>query len=434
VRTPAAPAAAAAAILSLVLTPASLVLAQPPPADSLEGRIVREIRIGPVQRSSTADLVRRHLATREGEAFTRARLADDYRRLDTLRLFSSIELEPRAAGDEVVLEVRLRETLKLLPYLALSVTDENGLSLGPAVKGIDLLGLGTRSAITTTFGGATVVGARVERTTITPGTWAFAVQADYQSRENELFQFDEAATNLIARAGWNWTSRVQTGGRVDLAWVDTRSSDIALSPDGSDALPGAGAFLVYNALDSITNPRAGWFGQVDVQRLGGDAGSWSLTLDARRFQPLGARSTLSVVAFALLQSGTVGADVPEYRQVGLGGENSVRGWALGSRIGKNQAIGTVEWLRTLVPVTPFSVFGFNLYGGVQAAAFADVGAAWTDRFAASKAIDGYGIGLRVLVPFVDVIRLDAAVGEPGRGVTIAVGIALKADKQRERVR
>jgi hypothetical protein len=94
----------------------------------------------------------------------------------------------------------------------------------------------------------------------------------------------------------------------------------------------------------------------------------------------------------------------------------------------------VEYLHTLVPVTPFSVFGLNLYGGVQMAAFGDLGVTWTDRFAASDAIDGYGIGLRVLVPFVDVIRLDVAFGEPGGGVTFGFGIALKADKQRDRVR
>jgi hypothetical protein len=60
--------------------------------------------------------------------------------------------------------------------------------------------------------------------------------------------------------------------------------------------------------------------------------------------------------------------------------------------------------------------------------------AWTNRLAASEAIDGYGAGLRLLVPFVDVVRLDLAFGEPGGGARFLLGINLKADKQRDRVR
>jgi len=65
-----------------------------------------------------------------------------------------------------------------------------------------------------------------------------------------------------------------------------------------------------------------------------------------------------------------------------------------------------------------------------------LGAAWTDRadWRAADAIDGYGIGLRVLVPFVDLIRIDVAWGEPGKGATAYFGISLKAARQRQRVR
>ena len=42
--------------------------------------------------------------------------------------------------------------------------------------------------------------------------------------------------------------------------------------------------------------------------------------------------------------------------------------------------------------------------------------AWNSStdFDTSTAIDGYGIGVRFLVPFVDVIRVDVAWGQPGR--------------------
>ena len=54
-------------------------------------------------RPSTIDIVRRHLASREGLPFHPATLLEDRRRLDALRLFSAIEIKPVAAGAEVYL-------------------------------------------------------------------------------------------------------------------------------------------------------------------------------------------------------------------------------------------------------------------------------------------------------------------------------------------
>ena len=69
-------------------------------------------------------------------------------------------------------------------------------------------------------------------------------------------------------------------------------------------------------------------------------------------------------------------------------------------------------------------------------AFGDLGAAWNDRDdpESSPALDGYGFGLRVLAPFVDLIRLEVAWGEPGRGAAAYFGVSLKAARQRQRVR
>ena len=90
----------------------------------------------------------------------------------------------------------------------------------------------------------------------------------------------------------------------------------------------------------------------------------------------------------------------------------------------------------LQPVRAFSVAGVNLYAGLQLAGFADLGLAWDDGsdLESSPVLDGYGFGLRVLVPFVDVIRLDVAWGEPGQGASAYLGVSLKAARQRQRVR
>jgi outer membrane protein assembly factor BamA len=167
-----------------------------------------------------------------------------------------------------------------------------------------------------------------------------------------------------------------------------------------------------------------------------DAGSWTFTLDGRRFQPLTERHGLGVFALATVQTGIVGETLPEYLQFALGGANSVRGWSLGSRQGRNQFIGGLEYAFVAQPVRHFRVKGMNLYGGLQVVAFADVGLAWNTRtdFDFQSGITGYGVGLRLLVPFVDLIRLDLAWGEPGRGPAFCFGVSLKATRQRQRVR
>jgi hypothetical protein len=63
-----------------------------------------------------------------------------------------------------------------------------------------------------------------------------------------------------------------------------------------------------------------------------------------------------------------------------------------------------------------------------------MGVAWNDSFADAPVIGGYGLGLRALVPFVDVIRFDLAWGQEGAGTSAYFGISLKAVRQRDRVR
>ena len=82
---------------------------------------------------------------------------------------------------------------------------------------------------------------------------------------------------------------------------------------------------------------------------------------------------------------------------------------------------------------PLSIFGVSFYLGLQLALFGDLGIVWEDS-QGNRWLDGYGFGLRILVPFVDMIRFDFAFGEPGKGLNSQIGLGEKAVKQRSRVR
>jgi outer membrane protein assembly factor BamA len=404
-------------------------------ADPLDGLVVREVRITGL-RNLPPDMVERHLATRPGEPFRRATLQSDQRRLDELRLFTKVLLEPRLENDGVVLQVEATETLRLLPVVVIRVTDENGLSAGPGLRGINLLGRGWQTSVSARFGGETGVAATVDATTITPGTWTRHAGFTYSKRENTLYDFDEIATSVDARVGRNWAHGVRTGVTGELLSIDTGNSGVSLSADGTDVITTLGGFVTVDTLDSSTDPRAGTWAEFEVDRLFGDAASWTLILDGRRYQRLSARHGLGLFSLATFQTGEVGTGLPDYLQFDLGGANSVRGWSLGSRRGRSQFIGTFEYTYVAQPVRAFTVAGLNLYAGLQIVAFADLGKTSSDDSddKPDSAIDGYGAGLRLLVPFVDVIRVDVAWGEPGRGATAYFSVSLKAARQRQRVR
>ena len=404
-------------------------------ADPLEGVAVGAIRVVGLQRLD-ASVVEAHLVSRVGQPFHRADLAQDRRALDELRLFTSETVEPILEANAVVIVVTVTETLRLLPTLLMRVTDENGVSVGGGLRGINLFGGGTLTSVGALFGGETSVTGAVEAPTITPGTWRWRAGFRFTSRDNVLYSFDEHSTALSLRVARNFTHGLRLGAVADLLVVDTAGSSAALSPDGTDVIASAGGFVTFDTLDSTTNPRRGTWAEAQIEHLGVDASSWTVTFDGRRFQPLSDRHGLGVFALATVQTGVVGETLPEYLQFALGGANSIRGWSLGSRQGRNQFIGGFEYAFVALPVQYFRVQGMNLYGGLQVVAFADFGLAWDRRadFSLQSSITGYGVGLRLLVPFVDLLRLDLAWGQPGLGPVVCFGVNLKATRQRQRVR
>jgi len=163
-----------------------------------------------------------------------------------------------------------------------------------------------------------------------------------------------------------------------------------------------------------------------------------MTLDLRRYQPLADRHGLFLSALSRTRTGTVGQEVPIHQDFHLGGTNTVRGWNRDSGRGKNEFIGTVEYrYRVMEPRKILAGrFGDSVFIGFELALFGDVGKAWgnSEDSGSDRFLSGYGIGLRLLMPFVNVIRLDFAFGEPGEGVFPHFGVTPKAEKQRLRIR
>ena len=135
--------------------------------------------------------------------------------------------------------------------------------------------------------------------------------------------------------------------------------------------------------------------------------------------------------------GEMDRDIPRHQDFHLGGTNSVRGWPLDSRSGKNQWINTVEYWWDLVPASAFELFFLRWSMGLQLAAFGDVATAWDDPAElGDRWIGGGGVGARLTIPQIGLIRFDVAVGRshPELSLRFHVGGSERAIAQKRRVR
>jgi hemolysin activation/secretion protein len=136
-----------------------------------------------------------------------------------------------------------------------------------------------------------------------------------------------------------------------------------------------------------------------------------------------------------MTTGEIDVDIPIYMDFHIGGTNSVRGWPLGARVGKNQWLNTAEYWYHLLDEKAFRFWFIKMRLGLQLAVFGDVGTAWyTGPEFGENFIAGFGGGLRLTIPVVVLLRLDVAYAKDQFGLKIAIGGAEKAIAQKQRVR
>jgi outer membrane protein insertion porin family len=398
------------------------------------GRIVRDIRIEGLKRTRR-ETVLRQMSAKVGEPYRAGTAAHDRELLDRLTIFSAIEVIPRAEGDEVAIDVHVTEIFPYTVYPSISSTQENGLSIGPAAGAVNGLGRGIKGSLSTEFGGATNVGLRIRTPIRTQRPWWHEVGYSRGVRDNTLFEFPERAQSGDFLAGYQFNENLRVLARLTVLSIGTSQPAITLNPSGRDVIPTVGFGVQYDTRNLWTNATTGWFAQVNTGRsgvFGGDGGWWTHTAEVLRYQPISGRNTLAFFTLASLQSGRVGRDLPVYMQYGIGGRNAIRGWNQNARIGKSQWLNTVEYRYELVKVRPTRIFGFNVFWGIQLAAFGDLGTAWNegDEFTRNFIGSG-GYGVRLVIPYVGMIRFDRAFGDAFRP---AWAIGDRVDYWRGRVR
>jgi outer membrane protein assembly factor BamA len=383
----------------------------------VERPVVQDIRIEGLKRTRR-ETVLRQLSTRIGEPYPEGSAERDRQLLDRLTLFSTIEVTPREEAGGIVLEIQVTEIFPYSVYPSISSTQENGLSLGPALAAFNGLGRGVKGSLSSEFGGATNVGLRVRTPIQTQRPWWYEVGYSRGVRDNTLFDFPERSQSGDFLTGYQFTENLRAMAKLTVLSIGTTEPGITLSPSGRDVIPTIAAGIQFDTRNLWTNATSGWFAQFNSGRnglFGGDGGWWTHTAEVLRYQRLSDRNTLAMFSLASLQSGEAGRDLPVYMQYGIGGRNAIRGWNQDARIGKSQWMNTVEYRYELVKVRPTRFFGFNVYWGIHLAVFGDLGSAWSERDDFTRNFIGSGgYGVRLVIPYVGMIRFDRAYGDAFR--------------------
>jgi len=275
------------------------------------------------------------------------------------------------------------------------------------------------------FGGASTFSASLSYPWITGNHVGVDAYVARLVRDDVLNEFEERSTELTPQLGTYLGRRGRLRGIYSLFRMKSDVDGKTLTPDNDDQLHRLGAAIGYDSRNSFRDPTQGWWLEVQTLRTGGrllrgDGDFWTTDFDVRRYQPGPWDHSIHLAGLFSYQSGEAGVDVPTYLLYRLGGANTIRGHdieVLGKELyGKNQLLLTGEYQMPLVGLREFRFFGdlaFSL--GLKVALFADQGVAWSDGddFGSDRSRSGIGMGLRVLMPGIDVLRLDVAYGEGG---------------------
>jgi outer membrane protein insertion porin family len=404
------------------------------------GEIVTELRFEGLKRTREY-VVTRELVSRVGEPCLWKNLKQEEENLHQLDIFASIEITPEVGPDGVIIHYQFVELLTFIPSIGIRFSDETGVSAGLGVKVPNLMGKATYLSARFLLGGYTELELVLDNPWVWGNRWGYKLEYYHREKDNLVANFFETSDEFYLTSGPNIGEHGRVGGILSFLSIRSDKDGVTISPDNHDYASRLGLYVGYNSLNAYVGTTEGWWNEIvltQAMELFENSSKYTqIDLDFRRYQPLADRHTLTGFTLTTVRSGTVGVDVAEWEQFGIGGTNTVRGWDFAARKGKNQMINTLEYRYTVFKPRGWDLpLGIKYRGGLAVALFGDWGIGWDEgpEFAARNFIDGYGVGLRFLLPIVGVARLDMAWGDPGKTVFFHLGSFEKATFARRRVR
>jgi outer membrane protein assembly factor BamA len=392
-----------------------------------------------------ADVVVRELRNHPGDRFTCAKWEKERSALADLDIFSEIRLEAAVRDSQVALTYHFRELPPYIPFIAVTKTDQDGLSLGPALASLNFLGTGIHFELITRFGGTTEAQTSLTSSRLAglPLQYDLALIHIDSYNDFEAFHEDSWRTKLDAALGmgeWGWPEPAYLISYAELFRLapSKGDSDVLLDP-GGDWVPRLAIGARWDGRDRRHLPRRGLFQELRVTEnggvLGGPADYLEWLSDSRAYIPLSERNTLVAMALYQYRDGTLGRTFGRYDRFHAGGTNTLRGYGHDAFRGKSECILTLENRFDLMRKRNVRLWNWGLYLALQGVAGLEAASLWEHNALMERDFHPTAyVGLHLLSAGIDRVRLEAGTKFAKFEVEWDLGIFDKADVQRFRAR
>jgi outer membrane protein assembly factor BamA len=396
-------------------------------------------------RTTREDVVRRELRNRVGESFSCAKWESEKARLEDLDIFGHVDLETSVKDSGVILAYVFRELPPYIPFVAVSKTEQDGLSLGPALASLNFLGQGIRAEFISRFGGTTEFQGSLSSNRLwdLPLEYDLAVLRVDSYNRFESFHEDSWRVKLdlaqgLGASGWAESAHILYEGELFYLRDGVGDSGVLLS-EGGDLVPRLGTGFRWDGRNRRHNPTRGFFQELLVTQnggfLGGQADYREWMSDTRAYLPWHSRNTLALGGLYRFRDGIMGTTFGRYDQFHAGGINTLRGYGNDAFRGKSELILNAENRMDWIRKRTLSLWRWSAYYGLQGILGWEAASLWDHNALLERDFHaGMYAGVHILVAGADRIRFEAGSKFAKFQVEFDVGILDKAEVQRFRAR
>ena len=374
-------------------------------------------------------VVARELLNQVSKPFSLQQWDAELRRLQGLDLFSEVTLACEKGADGLALTYQFTELFYWIPSPAGKKTDQEGWMLGLALAHLNLLGDDIRAEVQYRASLDPWMDAQ-EYAFYTSSPWLL----NYPVGWNLEFLRTDSWDNLRNYQDRSWYAH---GDLKEALWKSLApllsGSYRYLEKVGS--IPDVGVGLLWDNRDSEMDSRNGFYEELRATQYGGFLGGpedyQEYLWDSRVY--FGVDRFISHLGWlARYRPGDQGV----YDRLQQGGANSLRGFDSDSAIhGKHEILLNAEERFVLLERRPVSVFGANLFWGLQLVGGVDGAFLWDEGV---PGWDNYRsavyAGVHLVIPALDRLRIEVGYSPDGDGPKIAIGLFEKAVSQRWRSR
>lgn len=367
------------------------------------------------------NVIRRELLLKVGDIPKPELLEESKKRLMNLLLFNRVEMNlyPQNDGGLILLiEITERLYFYPVPILTLNERDWSKWSYGLSVVNVNFRGQNERIWGGIWFGYRPGFGIRYSDQwagdSLHLNTGLSVMKTIFNHRTIAGLEEKHVYGSIVLGKWWGYHFNTAVAFNYDHIKVAEEFADLMLSGNSSEQTFGIEFSIRHDTRDLFAYPSSGWLNQFKIFKFGFFESYnhyTNLVIDLRGYKKIGP----IIFAGRFLQNSLFGA-IPVYRMNYLGFSERVRGYFNEVREGKHLQIGSLETRFNIIPIRYFSMnlppippqYLRNLKIGLSGAFFVDTGIVWNEstEFHKDNYLTGFGFGLHLHLPYVEIFRFD----------------------------